>query len=63
MKIRKQMLNVEHKGKVIWKRLYKGKKTWTEAMNFIESYGLLPVEYTCCANGERIILASAEGEL
>lgn len=63
MKSRKQTLHVEHEGKVIWKRLYQGKKTWTEAMKYIESFGLLPVQYTCCANGERIILASTEAEL
>lgn len=63
MKSRKQTLNVEHEGKVIWKRTFFGKKTWAEAMNFIECHGLLPIQYTCCANGERIILASTEAEL
>ena len=51
------ILTVENKGKVIWKSKYWGKGTLTEALNFIESLGLLAVEYCRCANGKRIILA------
>ena len=57
------MLTVENKGKVIWKSKYEGKKTTTQAINYIESLGLFAVEYCKCADGRRIIVAMTEDEI
>ena len=57
------MLTVEAKGKVIFKEKYKGKATTTKALNYIESLGLLAVEYCKCADGRRIIIAMTEDEI
>ena len=57
------MLTVESKGKVIFKEKYRGKATTTKALNYIESLGLLAVEYCKCADGRRIIIAMTEDEI
>ena len=56
-------LSIERNGKVIWQKQFKGRATMTEAYNYIDSLGLCAVEYTCCANGNKILLAMAEDEL
>lgn len=60
---RPERLTVEARGKVIWKGLYEGKKTMTQALNYVESLGLLAVEYCKQANGNRIIVAMTEDEI
>ena len=57
------MLTVEAKGKVIFRKKYRGKHTMTEALNYIESLGLLAVEYCKCADGRRIIIAMTGEEI
>ena len=57
------MLTVEYSGKVIFQEKYKGKGTTTKALNYIESLGLLAVEYCKCADGRRIIIAMTEAEI
>ena len=57
------MLTVENKGKIIFKEKYRGKHTMTKALNFLDSLGLLAVEYCKCADGRRIIVAMTEDEI
>lgn len=57
------MLTVENNGKVIFKEKYRGKSTMTKALNYIDSVGLLAVEYCKCADGRRIIIAMTEDEI
>lgn len=57
------MLTIERNGKVIFAEKYKGKHTMTKALNYIDSLGLLAVEYCKCADGRRIIIAMTEDEI
>lgn len=62
-KFKGETLTVERNGKIIFKRKYVGRQTFTEAINYVESLGLLVAQYDRCANGRRILLALAEEEL
>ena len=57
------MLTIEAHGKIIFQEKYRGKRTMTKALNYIDSIGLLAVEYCKCADGRRIIIAMSEDEI
>ena len=58
-----ETITVERNGRVIFDKKYEGRKTFTEAVNYVESLGLLVAQYDRCANGRRILLALAEDEI
>ena len=57
------MLTIEAYGKVIFQEKYKGKQTTTKALNYLDTIGLLAVEYCKCADGRRIIVAMSESDI